>query len=230
MMNSMSEVVKRPYRSPLRQEAAQRTRVAIRDAATALFVEQGYVATTMKQIAEAAGVSPRTVFTAFPRGKAEVFHEALNVAVGGDDAAVAVADRPEFRSALTDAETLLDRIVDNAVQLLERAGRLIMVTVESSGADPHMHRLAEQGARATAANMRTVAEALHQHGLLRDDLPVQQAADVLLALASPHVHALFRRNRGWSAGQYRDWLKQTLASTLTKRPGPSPTASALVDG
>lgn len=214
MMNPMPGVVKRPYHSPLRQKAAQHTRAAIRDAATALFVERGYVATTMKQIADAAGVSPRTVFTAFPQGKAEVFQEALNVAVSGDDAPVAVADRPEFRSALTDAETPLDRVVDNAVQLLERAGQLIMVAVESSGADPHMHRLAEQGAQATAANMRTVADALHQHGLLRDDLPVQQAADVLFALASPHVHALFRQDRGWTAAQYRDWLKQTLASTL----------------
>jgi AcrR family transcriptional regulator len=214
----MPGAVKRPYHSPLRRDAAERTRVAIREAAAALFVEHGYAATTVKQVAEAAGVAPRTVYTAFPRGKVDLFHEALDAAVGGDDAPVAVADRPEFRSALADPATLRDGVVDYVANLLERAGPLIMVTVGSAGADPDMRQLAEEGARATATNMRTVAEALHRHGLLRDDLTVRYAADALFALASPHVHALLRHHRGWSAAQYRDWLGRTMTDTLFREP------------
>jgi AcrR family transcriptional regulator len=210
----MSGSVKRRYHSPLRRKAAGRTRAAIRDAAISLFIAQGYVATSVKQIAEAAEVSPRTVFNAFPRGKAQVFQEALDVAVGGDDAPVAVADRPEFRAALADPHALLERLVDTIVTLLERAGPLIMVTVESTGADADMRRLAQQGSRATAANLCTVAEALHQYGRLRPDLSVPDAADILFALASPHVHALLRRERGWSVERYREWLHQTLARSL----------------
>src|SRR3712207_6899705 len=53
----------RPYRSALREEQSRATRRRIIDAGAALFVESGYVPTTIDAIAERAGVSRRTVFT-----------------------------------------------------------------------------------------------------------------------------------------------------------------------
>jgi AcrR family transcriptional regulator len=50
----------------LRERKKLRTRVAIRRATYRLIVEQGYEATTIEQIAEAAEVSPSTVFRYFP--------------------------------------------------------------------------------------------------------------------------------------------------------------------
>ncbi|XIE80832.1 helix-turn-helix domain-containing protein [Streptomyces sp. SBR177] len=47
---------KRPYDAPRRAAAAARTRARIREAAARLFVEQGYAATRMREIARAAGV------------------------------------------------------------------------------------------------------------------------------------------------------------------------------
>src|SRR5207248_1973481 len=81
--------------------------------------------------------------------------------------------------------------------LFERAGPLIMVTVEAAGVDPIMRRIADEGARATAANFAALARALADHGALRPGLEPDQAADVLFALASPHVHHLLRHERGW---------------------------------
>ncbi|WP_127507376.1 TetR family transcriptional regulator [Actinoplanes solisilvae] len=50
----------------LRERKKAKTRAAIRDAAMRMFVEQGYAATTVEQIAEAAEVSPSTFFRYFP--------------------------------------------------------------------------------------------------------------------------------------------------------------------
>ena len=62
----MADDVKRAYRSEARAASAAATRARIRDAAARLFVERGYVATTMREVASAAGVGERTLYDAFP--------------------------------------------------------------------------------------------------------------------------------------------------------------------
>ncbi|WP_406433287.1 TetR/AcrR family transcriptional regulator [Streptomyces sp. NBC_00631] len=54
---------KRSYVSPLREQAAARTRELILSHATRLFAERGYGRVTVADIAAAAGVASKTVFT-----------------------------------------------------------------------------------------------------------------------------------------------------------------------
>src|SRR5262249_9035608 len=51
------------------------TRTDIADAAVALFIEHGYVETTMDAVAEAAGVSRRTAYRHFPNKEDLVFEQ-----------------------------------------------------------------------------------------------------------------------------------------------------------
>jgi AcrR family transcriptional regulator len=64
-MTNMSEAPTGDRPAGLRERKKARTRAAIREHALRLFREQGYQATTVEQIAEAAEVSPSTFFRYF---------------------------------------------------------------------------------------------------------------------------------------------------------------------
>ena len=86
---------KRVYNSPLRAEQALRTRAAVLDAAGRRFLGQGYAATTMKDVAAAAGVSVQTVFG--QGGKAALLLACVDRALVGDDEQAPLARRELFR-------------------------------------------------------------------------------------------------------------------------------------
>ena len=65
--------------SGLRERKKRATRTALRDAAMELFERQGFAATTIDQIAEAANVSRATVFGYFPTKEELVFGDAAAV-------------------------------------------------------------------------------------------------------------------------------------------------------
>lgn len=62
----------------LRERKRAKTHAAIQEHALRLFKEQGYEATTVEQIAEAAEVSPSTFFRYFPTKEDVVLHDALD--------------------------------------------------------------------------------------------------------------------------------------------------------
>ena len=74
------------------------TRRKITDAATELFVLDGYSATTLERIASRAGVAVQTVYFHFGN-KSSVLKEAVDIAAVGDDQPIAMLDRPWLEQA-----------------------------------------------------------------------------------------------------------------------------------
>src|SRR5665647_2825572 len=81
-MANKGDRVKRAYDSRLRLERADATRLAIATTAGRLFAERGYAATSIEEIAAAAGVGRATVFTSVG-GKPELLKAAYRLAVRG---------------------------------------------------------------------------------------------------------------------------------------------------
>src|SRR6476469_1985072 len=82
----------------LRETKKARTRLAISDAATQLFVERGFEQVTVAEIAEAADVSVKTVFNYFP-AKEDLFFDRADELLAG--LLRTIAERPEARTITT---------------------------------------------------------------------------------------------------------------------------------
>jgi AcrR family transcriptional regulator len=81
----------------LRERKKQRTRQAIVEVGTDLFVRQGYQQTTLAQIAEAADVSPSTFFNYF-RTKVDIVFCLFDAVI--ESARRRIAERPEGEPAI----------------------------------------------------------------------------------------------------------------------------------
>ncbi len=88
----------------LRERKKQQTRETIARAAHELFARQGYGATTLQEIADAADVSTRTIFAYFPSKEDILFSD---FPVTRAALAQALADRPEGEEALETMRTFI---------------------------------------------------------------------------------------------------------------------------
>ncbi len=114
----MTESGKRVYRSDLRAEQARTTRSQVVTAASRLFSERGYAATTIDAVAAEAGVSRKTVFTAVG-GKVELMKLAYDWAIAGDDEPLAKVERQEILELKAEPDAVV--VIGKYVDLLEES-------------------------------------------------------------------------------------------------------------
>ena len=84
-------------RPGLRERKKQKTRETIIEVALALFAERGYEQTTIAEIADAAEVSPRTIFAYFPSKEDILFYDMPEIV---ERLGEVLRDRPEGATAL----------------------------------------------------------------------------------------------------------------------------------
>ena len=206
----------RPYRTALRSEQAQLTRERILEAARRLLVERGYGRVTMQDVAREAGVAYQTVFSRF-RSKEQLALElcAAHLGhVGGVVAGLAAA-----RDA-GDLEACLGTLGGFARELYEPCAEVLRFMRES-GEPELLARYREIGARRFEL-LAGLAPQLERSGRLLPGLPAGRALDLLWTLAGPETYEQFVLDRGWSPGQFQDWLNAAAASLVLAPRADSP--------
>jgi AcrR family transcriptional regulator len=201
-------VARRSYNSPLRARRAEQTRAALVAAATRLFIEKGWAATGMRDIAREAGVALETLYTHFS-SKPNLLQAVIDIAVAGDDAPLAVADRPEFAA------------MGRGSRRARIAAAAQLVTV-IHGRTAVFARLL----REAAATEKAMADALHSTrerqrldvdagaALIMGRKPTEAERDGLWAVLSPEVYMLLVDESGWSPEQYEAWVLNTLERVI----------------
>lgn len=205
----------RRYHSPRRQHTAAQTRQAILAAARALFVRHGYVATTVEQIAEAAGVSKPTVFASVGNKRA-IIKQLRDLALAGDDQPIPVAQRPWFTEALDepDPRRSVRLHARNIARLHQRVADLAEVLRSGAGADQELRALWQTAEAERRLDAATIIDALRRTGPLKAGLDREGAVDILWVLTSPDNFQRLVRSRNWSLQRYEAWLAQTFLDQL----------------
>lgn len=215
------EEVKRRYSSPLRAQAAQRTRQAVLDSAARLFVECGYRASSLSEIARVAGVARPTAFAAFG-SKVELLRHVVDRALAGDDEPVPVAERPWFRPvwAATSQYGVLSAYAEVCRLIAGRVATLFEVVRAAADESPETAALWQRLRANRRAGATMVTDRLAALGPLRDGLDTAAVVDVLWIFNDPSLYASLVLERGWAEADYARWLaEQMCAGALPREAG-----------
>jgi TetR/AcrR family transcriptional regulator, regulator of autoinduction and epiphytic fitness len=192
-----------------RQKQAQGTRNMIVTAAQALFLEQGYICTTIDTIAERAGVATSTVYAIFgsKRGILRAIRDSWH-------------ERSHIREVLTNADqsadpkVRLEKLAQATRKQWEIGAEVNAIYTGAAAADPRAAAELTQGMVGRREGLRDFAHSLEAY--LRPGLDVSHAATILQVLCMPEVFDELVRRSGWSTDEYEAWLFQTLENAILK--------------
>jgi AcrR family transcriptional regulator len=208
---------RRQYSSGLRAEQTALTRRRILEAAGRLFIESGYLGTTLAAIAGAAEVSVQTVYNVVG-GKPVILKAVYDIVLAGDDEPIPMAERPVFQAlmAATDARTCLARYAEMARIIGERTLPLLTLLLsQAATGDSDLRAFTDTTESERAIGCGMTAQLVTERFGLRPGLDQQGAADVLWALTSPDLADRLVNRRAWGWARYQEWLATTMADSLT---------------
>jgi AcrR family transcriptional regulator len=164
------------------QEEAAQTRQSLLDAALTTFSRQGFAATRLEDVAEAAGVTRGAIYHHFG-GKTELFLALIEDASSRGSSVIgdAIAQGGSF-TAIT------RRVLERTLTLLEDDHRFREITALSlfnAGGLPELEpfvRLRREQARTQVEQIAGFFQAGIDQGMLRGDLPAEAMARAYLGL------------------------------------------------
>ncbi len=164
----------------------------------------------MRDIATEAGVATETVYAYFS-SKRVLLQAVIDIAVVGDERALAVAERPEFtdlgRGSRSDRITAAARLI---AAIHERTAVFAQVLREAA---PSHAEIAEI-LRATRERQRRDVESGAE--LIMDRKPTPKECDGLWAVLSPEVYLLLVDESGWRVDEYEQWMAETLEHVVPR--------------
>jgi len=212
---------RRRYDNSRRREHAAGTQARILDAARTLMLERGYAATTMTDIAAAAGVAVQTVYNAVGGGKATLAKRVWDVTVAGDLDPVPLRARPSIQALFDEPvpPRKLARYATLCRQLYERLGPLARVLRAGAAAgDSELRHLVDTVERERLDGTTSIAAHLSALGALRPGLTVERAGHRLWALNAAETGDALVLRCGWSLDEYEVWMTEMMIAALLRTP------------
>ena len=208
----MTEEIKRPYSSPLRDAQTAQSRTRIIDAAAREFVRLGYAKTSMSAVADAAGVSRETVYHLIG-GKVAVLKAVYDVAVVGDHTHRPVQDRDVYQAMLADPDpaSAARTFGQLSADLVGRIGPILKVLADA-GHEPELAPLLAQTRAERLSGTRHLLANLSSADPTTDRFA--EAVDEVYTLISPELAQVLIGQRSWDLTSYGNWLGRQLTASV----------------
>ncbi|MFI9402731.1 TetR/AcrR family transcriptional regulator [Nocardia sp. NPDC052316] len=183
-------------------------------AARELFTTRGYTATTIKAIADAAGMAVQTLYFTFATKRA-ILSELLDVEIAGDTEPVATMDRPWFAAAVAAAPAEQIRLqVAAAATIYARVSPLLEVVRSAASTDVELAELWQTNIAQRRLVQLRLATALAAKTPLRHGITEDRAADIALTVLAPETYRLLVHERGWTSQEWESWAMDALTLQL----------------
>jgi AcrR family transcriptional regulator len=204
-MASPTEPVKarRTYDATRRREAARHSRRTVLDAAQRLFLELGFAATTMVDVADAAGVSTKNIYKVFGN-KVGLAKAVFDVAIAGDDDAVPMVERASLMKVRAEPDPRRKMMLygEHLAAVAPRHVPFQLVILDAAANDSEAAKVWNQLQAERLRGMAMFANSLAADGHLRDDVTATEARDILWTYNSAELYRLLVIERRWSAKRY----------------------------
>jgi AcrR family transcriptional regulator len=198
-----------------RKQRARETRERILGAASAEFLRSGYAATTIRAIADSAGVSVPMIELAFGT-KAQLLHATIRFAIRGDAAPLPMLER-EWAQTARQTSSVDEFLAIVAAVLCESAARsagLVIAAFEAANLDRSIDGLADRLRAQRTETAGWIVDGVIERSALRVGLSREHAIDIVWLLMDPHVFRALTRDRGWSRGQFERWFAESVGRLL----------------
>ncbi|MGE5287191.1 MAG: TetR family transcriptional regulator [Micromonosporaceae bacterium] len=184
-------------------------------AAAGLFTSSGYTATSLADIAAAAGVARPTVFAAFGSNPAPL-REVLDQALAGDDEPVPVADRPWFQPVWVapTQQAVLDAYAQACTLIGGRATLVFEAVRRAADASSEVSELWETQQRNRRTGAAMVIGRLETLGPIRPELTTASATDLLWIFNDPAHYGALVHHCGWPDAAFTTWLASQMQHAL----------------
>ncbi|HTN80536.1 MAG TPA: TetR family transcriptional regulator [Acidimicrobiales bacterium] len=183
---------------------AEQTRQDILEAARRLFATRGYAATSLKDVAAAAGVSVQTLYDSIGN-KAEIVRR-LNDLIDAEADVGEIATRLETE---TDPRAVARIPAVFTRRLVERWDDIVRGALNGAQAEPALAAMVEEGGKRHRSGAVAVARRLAALGALTPDLTVDEAAITLAALSDVRVALMLIDDHHFDLDQVEDWIADT---------------------
>lgn len=206
--------ISRVYRSELRKQQAEQTRLKVIAAAAELFGTLGYARTTFAKIAAEAGVSAETVQANGPK--------AALLKAAGEYVLLGAADKKDVFDlemgqrvlAIGDPDEAIDYLTTEVCEMYARGAPLWLALAGAATMDPELSSFHADAVAGVTYQYGRLMGVCRDRGWLRDDIPFDELVETAAVLASVETYQRIVHHDGLGVEAYQKWLRRMLTETV----------------